>query len=293
MTRSFKETRNRLGFYESSPKPSVNELAQHYIENYYQNAQGSYAQQYTPDELRYFRNIARVAHAISTKLGLEATLLDLGCGEGFFSKAFHDFGWKVSCCDFSEFGIKRHNADLLPFFSSGDVYKSIEKYKAKNNVFGMINLQNVMEHVIDPVGLITDIKPLLGKNSALRIRVPNDYSDFQLALVEKGYTTNTWFSPPDHLSYFNKKALINVLEHCGYKLLCVQTDFPIEIFLANPHSNYWKDRKLGKGAHMARVFCENHLIEKNINDYIEFSEAAAKLCFGREIIGYAMASSIP
>jgi SAM-dependent methyltransferase len=287
MAKAYKEKLNRLGFYEAVPKPSIDEISRHYTEKYYQNAQGSYAAKYLPDELQYFNNIARVAHAVSIKLELDASMLDLGCGEGFFTKSFHSFGWNVSCCDFSDFGIKQHNADMLPFFSGGDIFKSIEKYKIESNTFGLVNIQNVLEHVIEPVGLITDIKPLLGKGSALRVRVPNDYSDFQLALVEKSYTTNTWFSPPEHLSYFNKRGLINLLEHCGYKLLSVQADFPIEIFLANPHSNYWKDRNLGKGAHMARVFCENHLIEKNINDYIEFSEAAAKLGFGREIIAYA------
>jgi hypothetical protein len=135
--------------------------------------------------------------------------------------------------------------------------------------------------------LLKNIKPLLSKNSALRIKVPNDYSDFQLALIEEGHTKNTWFNAPEHLSYFNSKSLQNLLEHCGYKLLSLQIDFPIELFLANPHSNYWKDRTLGKGAHLARLFCENHLMEKNAGDYIDYSEATAKIGFGRTLIAYA------
>jgi len=106
--------------------------------------------------------------------------------------------------------------------------------------------------------------------------------------MDKRKTENTWFTPPEHLSYFNKDGLINIFQHCGYKLASLQADFPIEIFLANKHSNYWKERVLGKEAHLSRVFCENHLIEKNINDYIEYSKAAAQLGFGRQLIAYAI-----
>ena len=287
MTSLFSENLNPLGYYEAMPKPSVDELSRHYKEKYYQQAQGTYSPDYLPEERQYFHNAAKVARATSLRYGVDASILDLGCGEGFFSKAFHSVGWRVECCDFSNFGITKHNSELLPFFSAGDIYQSIEKYKAAGQEFGVVNLQNVLEHVIDPVGLLQDIKPLFSGTSALRVKIPNDYSDFQLALVSRGDTTNTWFSPPEHLSFFNRQGLSNLLEHCGYEIVSLQADFPIELFLANPHSNYWRDRDLGKGAHLARVFCENYLIETDINAYIDYSEAGAKLGFGRCLTAYA------
>ena len=287
MKKIYSELCNRLGYYEVIPKPTPEELNHHYTEKYYQNAQGSYAIEYTPEELTYYKNIARVALNTARRLTKEESLYDLGCGEGFFSKAFNDFGWKVSCCDFSEFGIAKHNEDLLPFFSSGDIFELTKAQIAKKRTYGLINLQNVLEHVIDPVALLVEVKPLLGSKSIIRIKVPNDYSDFQKALIERRNTTKTWFSPPEHLSYFNKKGLENILQHCGYQVLSLQATFPIEVFLANNHSNYWKDRSLGKQAHLARIFCENHLIEANIEDYIDYSQAAARLGFGRELIAYA------
>ncbi len=144
-----------------------------------------------------------------------------------------------------------------------------------------------MEHVLDPISLLENIKPILKNNhSALRVKVPNDYSDFQKQLIESGNTENTWFNPPEHLSYFNIDGLKKTLEHCGYKIVSLQATFPIELFLANPHSNYWQKRELGKGAHSTRILCENFLIDKNVDDYINYSEAAARLGFGRELIAY-------
>lgn len=286
MTKYF-EHLNPLGYYEAIPKPTLKELEQHYSEKYYQNAQGSYSSQYLDEELRYFHNIARVALETASRFDLDKSLYDLGCGEGFFTKYFYEARWKVACCDFSSFGISKFNEDMLPYFSSGDIFKQVKDTIRSEKKFGLINLQNVLEHVIDPIELLVDLKAMLSERSAIRIKVPNDYSDFQIALLNRNNTTNTWFGPPLHLSYFNKVGLTSILHHCGYQILSLQADFPIELFLSNNHSNYSKDRSLGKQAHLSRIFCENHLIESSINDYLEYSEAAGKLGFGRQLIAYA------
>ena len=194
----------------------------------------------------------------------------------------------MACSDFSEFGIAQHNPQLLPLFQAGDIYDAIAHYKTHGKRFGLVNLQNVFEHVIDPEHLLKQIKPILNPKGALRIMVPNDYSAFQTALVARGDTSNTWFNPPEHLSYFNAASLHQVLEHYGYRVVSLQATFPIEMFLANPHANYWKNRELGKGAHFTRVFCENFLINQDIDAYIAYTEASAKLSFGRNLIAYAV-----
>jgi 2-polyprenyl-3-methyl-5-hydroxy-6-metoxy-1,4-benzoquinol methylase len=292
MKEEFKEHLNELGYREAVPKPTQAQLNQHYREKYYQNPQGSYAADYTPDEIRYFRNIATVAQATMSPWGIDRSLLDLGCGEGFFAKRFLDSGYSVTCCDYSEFGVAKHNEQLLPFFNGGDIYESIDSYLAQEKTFGCVNLQNVLEHVLDPIALLVKLKKLLRPgHSVLRVKVPNDYSEFQLALLEKGLTTATWFAPPEHLSYFDTASLGRVLQHCGYEIRSMQADFPIELFLVNPHSNYAKDRKLGKGAHMTRIFCENFLIGKDTDAYLRYSEAAAELGFGRDLTVYASVSN--
>lgn len=283
----YAERKNPIGYYEACPKPSVDELSSYYANKYYQEDHVQYSSVYPDEEIKYFHNVARVALATATRFDVHKSLLDLGCGEGFFAKPFHDSVWEISCCDYSEFGIAKHNPDLLPFFSAGDIYQTLQQYKNESREYGVVNLQNVLEHVIEPAALLEDIKPLIAGKGVIRVRVPNDYSEFQLELVAAGHTINTWFNAPEHLSYFNNESLINILEGRGYEILSMQADFPIEIFLANPNSNYWRDRSLGKGAHRARVFCENYLIEKNVDDYIEYSSVAAKLGFGRELIAYA------
>ena len=288
MTVTYRAELNALGFHEALPKPSGEELAAHYAGKYFQNPQGSYAASYLPEEIAYFHNVARVAEATARRHGLEKTLFDVGCGEGYFSQSFVRFGWAVSACDFSDFGVARHNPGLLPAFTAGDLYGVIKARVAEGRAYGLVNLQNVLEHVLDPVQLLHDIKPLFAREACVRLRVPNDYSAFQMALMARGDTGPTWFAPPEHLSYFDREGLLKLLDHCGYRVLSVQTGFPIEVFLANPHSNYAKDRSLGKGAHLARVFCENHLIEQGVEAYLDYAEAAARLGFGRDLLAYAV-----
>lgn len=282
--KKFSEQRHALGFIEAMPKPSETQLREYYNAKYYQVPEGSYHGTYTKQELEYFHNIARVAHRVAQQNNLPRSLLDLGCGEGFFVNAFETFGWELACCDYSDFGISKHNPHLLPYFQQDSIEQSLARYKGRT--FGLINLQNVLEHVLDPFQTMAILKPLLSANSALRIKVPNDYSDFQLALQQQGYTDNNWFAPPEHLSYFNHENLSSFISACGYRLLSLQTNFPIEVFLTNSHSNYWQDRNLGKQAHFSRVFCENFLIGRNIDNYIRYAEASAALGFGRELIAY-------
>jgi hypothetical protein len=116
--------------------------------------------------------------------------------------------------------------------------------------------------------------------------VPNDFSSFQDLLVELGCTEETWVSPPEHLSYFNTASLKALIENQGFELVSLQADFPIEQFLVNEHSNYWKNRELGKGAHRTRVIVTNYLANKDLDRLIDYQEAAADLEFGRVITAY-------
>jgi hypothetical protein len=63
-------------------------------------------------------------------------------------------------------------------------------------------------------------------------------------------------------------------------------DFPIDIFLANAHSNYVLDRSKGKQAHAVRVKLENLFHEVSPEKTIDFYRSMAELGFGRQISGF-------
>ena len=291
MTNKYSVKKNPIGFYEIYPKPSVTELSEHYAKKYYQENSGSYQSEYSKEELQYFNVSAELALATINKYQSSTitNLLDLGCGEGFFAKAFSKVNWKTTLVDFSDDGVRRHNPSLLGCFAQADLLTYIEKNSKDIQSFGLINLDNVLEHVIDPIELLGMLKLYMHPSAVLRIEVPNDFSAFQNLLVDLGCTDKTWINPPEHLSYFNTHSLKELLESQGFELFSLQADFPIEQFLLSEHSNYWKNRGLGRDAHRARVKVTNYMAELGLDKMITYQEAAANLEFGRLITAYVRA----
>jgi len=289
-----KVVKNKNGFFSVKELPTQQELETYYSEKYYQNESIQYSNSYSKDELKYFENRAKAADKIyhdfiETK---NKTLLEVGAGEGFFSHYFFSHHWNVTTLDYSDYGIKHHNPDLLPTLIKGDIYNSLENLIAQNSKFDFINLSNVLEHVLNPEELLEQLKMLLAKNSLLRISVPNDYSNFQEFLMEKNYTSNTWLCPPEHLHYFTFDSLSNLLLSVGYKVTLTMGEFPIELFLSNESSNYAQDRDKGKFAHKSRIEVDNFLFNQGVDKYINFYEVSAKIGLSRQVVIYATLNEI-
>ena len=279
---------NSYGFFEINPKPTRQELKDYYSNKYYQDPKGQYHNTYSDDEKKFFENKAKVALRTIRKTNASAkSLFEIGCGEGFFADYFYNNNiTDIELNDFSDFGLKNFNPHLLEFLKKVDAYQHIEDAITETKKFDIISMDNVLEHVVDPENLLLRITNLMHSNSVLRVTVPNDFSSFQKLLLSKDICTHTWVSPPDHLSYFNSSNLNEFCEALGFKVYSSQCDFPIELFLTNEHSHYYNDRSLGKSAHKSRVLCTNYLIDQDIDAYINLSEAASNLQFGRDISVY-------
>jgi SAM-dependent methyltransferase len=282
----FDKKKHVLGFIQAVPTPTSEELKRFYAEKYYQNATGSYEIVYGEDELSWFKNRAVVAEAVVRKYREQSSILDIGCGEGFLLDHFFSKGWQVLGWDFSKFGVEKFNPHLLPHFMQGDIYELIREHKKIGQQFSVVNLSNVLEHVIDPIFLLEEVRDLLAPDGLLRITVPQDFSAFQQLLMDKNLTTETWFAPPDHLNYFNRESFMAIIAHCRYECVELLADFPIEQFIANVNANYAKDKSLGKGAHLARITIENFLIDADLQAYINYASNAATLGFGRNLTAY-------
>jgi len=274
------------GYYSVENPPTQKELEDYYANKYYQDNSKSHSHKYTSDELEFFENKAKVAEYICNDLE-NKTLLDVGAGEGFFANYFFDKSWQVTTLDYSDYGISNHNPQLKNTIIKNDIFKSIQMLIEKKNKYGVVNLSNVLEHVLNPVDLLKDLRSLLHKNSYLRISVPNDYSNFQEFLLNKNYTTNTWLAPPDHLHYFTFDSLTKLLESLNYEVHTPLGEFPIEIFLSNTSSNYTNDRNLGKFAHKSRVETDNFLFKQGIKKYIQYYKASADIGFSRQVVIFA------
>ncbi len=281
--------KNRFGYYEICPKPSYTDLKEYYNLKYYQNQSGNYRNNYSSDEITFFKNKeVQKLYILEKYLNFsKSKILDIGCGEGFSISHFHKEGWEVLGIDFSSFGIKNNNPEMENFFIEGDLIDIMKKLHNDNKLFKVITLNNLLEHVLDPEYTIELANSLLEPEGVLIIEVPNDFSSFQRFLKDNQFINDDfWVAYPDHLSYFTKTSLNNLLNSKNMIEVFSLADFPIDIFLSNPQSNYILDKTKGKDAHISRILVDNFLNNESIEKTIKLYEAMAQIGFGRQIISF-------
>lgn len=283
---------NKYKFYEAAVKPNQKELEEYYAQKYYQTAQGSYEAEYPQEEYTYFDNkieqkIFIINKLFNTPESGQRSLIDIGCGEGFTLSHFKKKGWKVVGLDYSEFGVKKFNPHCLPDLITGDIYQKMLPIVNSNTRFDVVWLDNLLEHVIDPLFLLKELKKLLKVDGVLVIEVPNDFSVLHKHLMEKNYINDEfWVVIPDHLSYFNKEGLAAIADDAGFRTEFTIGDYPIDFCLMNPDSNYNKDKTKGKGAHLSRVNMENLIHSISVEKAVNYFKALADLGLGRQIVTF-------
>jgi len=291
--------RTRFGHYEARQKPGREALEQYYRDRYYQVEGGSYLLVYDDDELAYIRGQIALRHRLLEVRGWlpsgPLSLLDVGCGEGHALKYFSDRGWTVHGLDYSRAGCERMNPDCLDRLTMGDVFENVDRLIARDDAHDVVMLDNVLEHVVDPLGLLRSLHRLVKPGGVLIVEVPNDFSLVQMAALDRGWIDRAfWVDLPQHLSYFDAASLEAMCGEAGWTCGEIVADFPIDWFLANPNSNYilpgasgtGKGSRLGKGAHHARIALENLMREADPDRLIALYAAMARMGVGRSLQGF-------
>ena len=139
--------------------------------------------------------------------GKKGDILDIGAGIGLFLSKFKEEGWDVEGVEHSkdasnyalkQFGIKIQSGDFLE--------------KKFTNKFDVITMNNVLEHLYEPLETLTKVKKTLKDDGFLIIAVPNLNS-----LGFKIFGKN-WYSlqPPIHLYHFTPITINEMLKKAGF-----------------------------------------------------------------------------
>lgn len=149
------------------------------------------------------------------------TLLDIGCGNGTFMLEAKRHSWVTVGIDTSSTLVNyiTQNTDLLVYKSSISAYTSGDKYD-------LITMNQVIEHFADPISVIRKCKKLLNQSGLLYISTPN--IDSYVAKIRK--IEFDYIMPPEHLSYFNKASLANLLMGEHFKILYMGSwSYPVDL----------------------------------------------------------------
>lgn len=145
----------------------------------------------------------------------QGKFLDVGCGLGFFIDGIRKHSkWEVYGV---EFGIDA--AEFARETLGLDVRQGeLAEVGFPNAFFDYIHVQNVLEHVRDPMILLRECRRILKTDGILNMRVPNGRVD-SLDLIrfyrQKGEAP---FSKSGHVFFFPKQTLLWMIEEAGLEV---------------------------------------------------------------------------
>jgi SAM-dependent methyltransferase len=143
-----------------------------------------------------------------------AKILDLGCGNGEivnFLKSPDYF-----CADGQKELVdtlikKKVRAKLIDF--------NKDEFPFKKENFDFILMLDILEHVANPSGLLTEAKKQLKENGKIIVTLPNDYHVLnKIRFIFNKHLTENPFASYGHLHYFPIKSGENFLINSGFKI---------------------------------------------------------------------------
>ncbi len=141
------------------------------------------------------------------------TLLDVGCGPGFFLSQLND-KWDRYGFDISEHALEKAS-DFATCYSGDFCTLDLAP-----NSFDVILLHHVIEHLDDPLSYINKIKTLLKKDGIFIVATP----DFDSAMARRFKLKYRMLHDPQHVSLFTQFSLVKLLEDYNFDVLSI--DYP-------------------------------------------------------------------
>lgn len=254
------------GFYRVMPRPSDEELA------------AFYADQYRSPCVPHDAD-GRVA-LVTELMPAPGRVLDIGCGNGEFLEAFVKRGWRAvgvePGADYAA-NARARGIDVVQALLTEAVAREL-------GTFDVVVLAHVLEHLPEPEQMVQLIRELLVPGGIFYCEVPNDFNPFQLAAQEAQNLPAWWIALPDHLNYFSIESLGSFLGASGFEIALSTTDFPVEMFLL------WDDVYVGnpaagKAMHQRRCRFEENLRRTGREGLLRaFYQQLAAINVGREAI---------
>lgn len=170
------------------------------------------------------------------------TVLDIGCWEGSQLESFMTEGWQCTGTEInkkaasiaSSKGLDIHQISIRELF---------EKFVGRK--WDVINAAYILEHIPNPMEFLNRVKDYLETDGIIILEVPNDFNPFQMAYISENKLIPYWIALPDHLNYFDKIGIENLVRRTGFNILRGETSFPMEMFLLMGE-NYLQDPSIGK-----------------------------------------------
>lgn len=141
---------------------------------------------------------------------LPGRVLDIGCGDARFLNRMKRLGWTAQGIDFDAAAAR--NAKNL--FDIDVQIGTLESLQFPEGTFDAVTMNHVIEHVFDPIALLTEIRRILKPGGRLVVVTPNAMS------VGHSIYGRFWrgLEPPRHIQIFTPCALETVARSAKFEI---------------------------------------------------------------------------
>ncbi len=145
------------------------------------------------------------------KYVLAGKVLDVGCATGYFLEAAITLNYEPYGIELSEYS---SSIAKNKFGNSAIFNGKLENCNFDDNMFDIISMFDLIEHVRSPYQTLIKTSALLNTNGIIIITTPNN-SSISNKLMGKKWTHYKL----EHFYYFNLKSLTSLAEQCALKII--------------------------------------------------------------------------
>ena len=171
----------------------------------------------------------------------EGNFLDIGCANGYFLSGVE----KASNLNVYGTDINPEVVSIVKEKLNLDIRAGeIEDIAFEEGFFDFIHVQDVLEHVPDPMRFLHECRRILKQDGSLFLSVPNGLSDMQGLIKYSAMYHSPAFSGAGHIYFFSADCLNFMFETAGFKVDKVYS-FNFKKGLRNfsilPDEKHWKE----------------------------------------------------
>jgi SAM-dependent methyltransferase len=198
-------------------RPSPDELHELYAEGYFEGIRrGSGYEEYAAQEREYLAtfddDLRRMLDFVS-----HGSVLDVGCGYGYFVRRALAAGYEAYGIDLSAEGIceAEKHAPGRVFRGTVETIDSIEALADRS--FDIIFASHLIEHITEPRRFVDQLIARLADRGILTLVTPN----IESWLARLSGPRWVSFKIPEHVAYYSPKTMRRLLEGAGLEVLAI------------------------------------------------------------------------
>jgi len=165
---------------------------------------------------------------IIERLKPEGNFLDVGTNMGFFLRHTAGRKWNV-------FGVEPSpslSEMARKYFGLNVMTAYLAEAGFQDEFFDVVTMIDVFEHIVEPKGMLRDIRKVLKKDGILFIKVPNgNYNLLKLWMAKMTGNLGAYdiFDSHEHITHFTHATLNRILEDSGFRVDRVFIGRPIQV----------------------------------------------------------------